>query len=163
MCHLEWSTNINCISTKMVRRLVLPPKCAYPPGFLATASHCNQQDDILAMARGVPVLFVHGNAGSYKQVRSFGAVASRARQSFAFEGLRTTTPSELKQQAAQLKINQFDFFSVDLDEELSAFSGDVLRDQTEYVHDCIKFILNTYKQRNVPNPVSSISSPLGPV
>jgi len=47
----------------------------------------------------------------------------------------------------QIQLNTLDFFVVDFDDELSAFSGAVLQAQTEFVRDCIDYILNSYKQR----------------
>eukprot|EP00057_Strongylocentrotus_purpuratus_P027457 XP_011681931.1 PREDICTED: GPI inositol-deacylase-like [Strongylocentrotus purpuratus] len=60
---------------------------------------------------GIPILFIPGNAGSHKQVRSLSSIALRK---------------------ASDKYNfHFNYFSVDLDEELNAVYGGVLEGQTE--------------------------------
>ncbi|CAF4044047.1 unnamed protein product [Rotaria sp. Silwood2] len=72
---------------------------------------------------GFPVLFIVGNADSYRQVRSLGSVAYRM--------------------GVQQK--QLDFFSIDFNEELSALFGGVLEQQTEFVAHSIQKILSLYK------------------
>ncbi|CAF0811000.1 unnamed protein product [Rotaria sp. Silwood1] len=72
---------------------------------------------------GFPVLFIVGNADSYRQVRSLGSVAYR-----------------MGDQQKQL-----DFFSIDFNEELSALFGGVLEQQTEFVAYSIQKILSLYK------------------
>lgn len=74
---------------------------------------------------GIPVLFIPGNDGSHKQVRSLGSVAYR------------------KWQDENLSFN-FDFYSVDFNEELSAFMGDALKRQTAFVELAINKILSLY-------------------
>lgn len=72
---------------------------------------------------GKPLLFVHGNAGSHKQVRSIGGAVE-----FKWEKER--------------KKEKFDVFVVDFNEEYSGIQGNVLLDQTDFVTTCINFILN---------------------
>ncbi|CAF0933696.1 unnamed protein product [Rotaria sordida] len=72
---------------------------------------------------GFPVLFIVGNADSYRQVRSLGSVAYRMGD----------------------KQKQLDFFSIDFNEELSALFGGVLEQQTEFVAYSIQTILSLYK------------------
>jgi glycosylphosphatidylinositol deacylase len=72
---------------------------------------------------GSPVLFIVGNADSYRQVRSLGSVAYRMGD----------------------KNNQLDYFSIDFNEELSALFGGVLEQQTEFVAYAIQTILSLYK------------------
>ena len=71
---------------------------------------------------GIPVLFIPGNAGSVKQVRSLASVALRK------------SIEEFKYKV------HFDYFSVDFDEEWSAFYGGTLEKQTQYVIHCINKI-----------------------
>ncbi|KAK9477892.1 PGAP1-like protein-domain-containing protein [Lipomyces japonicus] len=85
---------------------------------------------------GVPVLFIPGNAGSYKQARSIAAEAARryydavvAKGSYGDEG------------SANL-----DFFTADFNEDFTAFHGRTLLDQAEYLNDAIEFILSLYQQ-----------------
>ena len=82
---------------------------------------------------GIPVLFIPGNAGSHKQVRSLASVALRKA-----EGLS----------------HHFNYFSVDFDEDLSGIFGGVLLDQTEFVIISIKRILELYKR--AAHPPSSV-------
>ncbi|XP_059618674.1 GPI inositol-deacylase [Phlebotomus argentipes] len=85
---------------------------------------------------GAPVLFIPGNAGSFKQARSLASVALR-------KGLDNNWAHHL------------DYFTVDLNEEYSALFGGVLEEQTEFVAQCIKHILNLYKR--LPNRPQSIT------
>ncbi|KAK6171405.1 hypothetical protein SNE40_019600 [Patella caerulea] len=80
---------------------------------------------------GIPVLFIPGNAGSYRQVRSLGSVSLRKSENIANRF-------------------QFNFFSIDFNEEFSGLYGEVLTDQTEYVAHCIKKILSLYKSSSSP-------------
>lgn len=73
---------------------------------------------------GSPVLFIVGNADSYRQVRSLGSVAYRMGENQ----------------------KQLDYFSIDFNEELSALFGSVLEQQTEFVAHAIQQILSLYKK-----------------
>ena len=87
---------------------------------------------------GIPVLFIPGNAGSVKQVRSLASVALRK----AIEDYKYKT--------------HFDYFSVDFEEEWSAFYGASLEQQTKFVCECLRRILGMYKangQREVRSVV----------
>ncbi|KAH7943919.1 hypothetical protein HPB52_013127 [Rhipicephalus sanguineus] len=83
--------------------------------------------------RGVPVLFVPGNAGSYQQVRSIGTVLLRKAE---FEGLPY----------------RFDVFATDFKGELSGLYGPLLQDQTGFLHECVRTIRTLYK----PTPNASL-------
>ncbi|NXX80938.1 PGAP1 deacylase, partial [Urocolius indicus] len=80
---------------------------------------------------GIPILFLPGNAGSYKQVRSLGSIALRKAEDVDFK-------------------YHFNFFSVNFNEELVALYGGSLQRQTKFVHECIKVILKLYKDREFP-------------
>ncbi|KAL3877296.1 hypothetical protein ACJMK2_035026 [Sinanodonta woodiana] len=84
---------------------------------------------------GIPVLFIPGHGGSFKQVRSLGSVALRKTEMLAQK-------------------NHFNYFSVDLNEDLSGMFGGVLWQETEYVHHAIQKILSLYK--NAQNPPKSV-------
>jgi GPI inositol-deacylase len=73
---------------------------------------------------GYPVLFIVGNADSYRQVRSLGSVAYRLGDN---------------------QRKQLDYFSIDFNEELSALFGGVLEQQTDFVIHAIQTILALYK------------------
>lgn len=75
---------------------------------------------------GHPVLFIVGNADSYRQVRSLGSVAYRMNDE---------------------KKKRLDYFSIDFNEELSALFGGVLDQQTEFVAHSIRTILSLYKSK----------------
>ncbi|KAI9663071.1 MAG: GPI inositol deacylase [Bathelium mastoideum] len=88
--------------------------------------------------KGIPVLFIPGNAGSYKQVRPLAAEAAnyyhdviRHDEGALREGKRT-----------------LDFFSVDFNEDITAFHGQTLLDQAEYLNEAISFILSLYHDPN---------------
>ncbi|KAJ0480624.1 putative GPI inositol-deacylase PGAP1, alpha/Beta hydrolase [Helianthus annuus] len=112
-------------------------------------------DEHLKQLNGVPVLFIPGNGGSYKQVRSLAAESDRAYQggppepmlyqeaSLMFEGLEIdeTNIPILNQYARRL-----DWFAVDLEGEHSAMDGQVLEEHTEYVVHAINRILDQYKE-----------------
>ncbi|KAB8076768.1 GPI inositol-deacylase [Aspergillus leporis] len=83
---------------------------------------------------GVPVLFLPGNAGSYRQVRSLAAEASRHYYDVVRhdeERLHTGTRS-------------LDFFMIDFNEDMAAFHGQTLLDQAEYVNEAVAYILSLY-------------------
>ncbi|KAF6038079.1 PGAP1 [Bugula neritina] len=75
--------------------------------------------------QGVPVLFIPGNMGSYKQVRSLASVTYRMGHH------RSLT-------------TQFDFFSIDFNEEMYGFYGGNIRLQTEFLKDCILHVMSLY-------------------
>ncbi|XP_040297592.1 GPI inositol-deacylase isoform X2 [Bufo bufo] len=80
---------------------------------------------------GIPVLFLPGNAGSYKQVRSIGSIALRKAENIDYR-------------------YHFDVFSINFNEELVALYGGSLQKQTQFVHVCIKAILRLYKNQEFP-------------
>ncbi|ALC49896.1 CG3160 [Drosophila busckii] len=75
---------------------------------------------------GAPVIFVPGNAGSYKQVRSLASVALRKAREHT-DGIH------------------LDYYTVDFDEELSAFYGGYMYQQQSFLKHCIRTILSIYK------------------
>lgn len=77
---------------------------------------------------GIPALFIPGNAGSHRQVRSLASVALRMSQS------------------RQTRLH-FNFFSIDFNEEISALYGGVLDEQMEFVAECIKHIQTLYSSK----------------
>ncbi|KAL2173866.1 PGAP1-like protein-domain-containing protein [Thermothelomyces heterothallicus CBS 202.75] len=103
--------------------------------------------------RGVPVLFIPGNAGSYKQVRPIAAEAANY-----FHDVVQHDESAIKAGARSL-----DFFTVDFNEDISAFHGQTLLDQAEYLNEAIRFILSLYldpriseRDPDLPDPTSVI-------
>ncbi|KAL8963308.1 MAG: hypothetical protein Q9193_000411 [Seirophora villosa] len=103
--------------------------------------------------KGVPVLFIPGNAGSYRQARS---LASETVQHYY---------NTVQQDKEALKggATSIDFFSVDFNEDFTAFHGQTLLDQAEYLNDAVAYILSLYhdprrSQRDpgLPDPSSVI-------
>ncbi|TGO63189.1 hypothetical protein BOTNAR_0103g00070 [Botryotinia narcissicola] len=103
--------------------------------------------------RGVPVLFIPGNAGSYKQVRPIAAEAA------------TYFHDVLQHDSAAINAGarNLDFFTVDFNEDITAFHGQTMLDQAEYLNEAIAYILSLYhdprrSQRDpeLPDPTSVI-------
>ncbi|KAG0053764.1 GPI inositol deacylase [Gryganskiella cystojenkinii] len=87
---------------------------------------------------GVPVLFIPGNAGSARQVRSIAKEASKY--------YHETIPRERGKRTKGSK--PLDFFTVDLNEEFSAFHGNLLLDQALYINKVITYILSLYSDKD---------------
>lgn len=85
---------------------------------------------------GIPALFIPGNAGSYRQVRSIAAKASDL-----YFG-------------ADQGVRNYDFFAAEFNEDFTAFHGRTMLDQGEYLNDAIKYILFLYSDK--PNPPKSV-------
>ncbi|KAF4547937.1 GPI inositol-deacylase-like protein [Elsinoe fawcettii] len=103
--------------------------------------------------KGIPVLFIPGNAGSYKQVRSLAAEA-------AYYYRDNLQHDESAQSAGKRPL---DFFSVDFNEDITAFHGQTLIDQADYLNDAIAYILSLYhdphrslRDTDLPDPTSVI-------
>ncbi|KAI6087961.1 PGAP1-domain-containing protein [Hypoxylon rubiginosum] len=103
--------------------------------------------------KGIPVLFIPGNAGSYKQIRS---IASESARYFH---------DTLQHDAAALNAGakNLDFFTVDFNEDFTAFHGQTMLDQAEYLNEAIRYILSLYLDPNIterdpdlPDPSSVI-------
>ncbi|KAI9608581.1 hypothetical protein H4Q26_004764 [Puccinia striiformis f. sp. tritici PST-130] len=77
-----------------------------------------------------PVLYIPGNAGSFRQIRSLGSTTSHLAQSI----YHTRGHPGL------------DFFTLDFNDDFSAFHGQTLLDQAEYTNDAIRTILSLYTQ-----------------
>ncbi|KAL6551436.1 hypothetical protein OROGR_007590 [Orobanche gracilis] len=122
----------------------------------------------LRQLSGVPVLFIPGNGGSYKQVRSLGAESDRAYQGGPLEwdsyqaspilgeGLDIDFSDILLPRQYTSKL---DWFAVDLEGEHSAMDGRILQEHAEYVvyaihrvsfpsllHGIVTRILDHYKE-----------------
>ncbi|XP_074728860.1 GPI inositol-deacylase isoform X3 [Strix uralensis] len=115
-------------------KIKLPKKTArrYPAYELYLYGEGNYaEENKNLLLTGIPVLFLPGNAGSYKQVRSLGSIALRKAEDVDFK-------------------YHFNFFSVNFNEELVALYGGSLQRQTKFVHECIKVILKLYRSSAVP-------------
>lgn len=103
--------------------------------------------------KGIPVLFIPGNAGSYKQVRPIAAEAA-----YYFHDVLQHDPDAL-----QAGKRALDFFAVDFNEDITAFHGQTLLDQAEYLNEAVAYILALYHNPNrsvrdpsLPDPTSVI-------
>jgi GPI inositol-deacylase len=81
----------------------------------------------------MPVLYIPGNAGSGKQVRSMGSQSARD-----FEFL-ASAPGAVESQ-------QFVFYAVDFADELTAMSGSALAAQMRFVKNCVQKILGLTRE-----------------
>ncbi|KAA1065412.1 GPI inositol deacylase, variant 2 [Puccinia graminis f. sp. tritici] len=106
-----------------------------------------------------PVLFIPGNAGSFRQVRSIAAVTS-------------TTYFNAPQSSYLSRHHPgLDFFTLDFNDDFSAFHGQTLVEQAEFANDAIRSILSIYQEsrsiRNthlpVPSSVLIISHSMGSI
>ena len=84
--------------------------------------------------RGVPVLFITGNAGSYKQVRPLSSEAARYFHNHV----------QQDSEARKAGIRSLDFFTADFNEDITAFHGQTLLDQAEYLNEAVAYILSLY-------------------
>ena len=103
--------------------------------------------------KGVPVLFIPGNAGSYKQSRCLAFEAAQY-----YHNNVQQDPEALKNGMTSL-----DFFAVDFNEDFSAFHGQTILDQAEYLNDAVAYILSLYhdprrsqRDTGLPDPSSVI-------
>lgn len=110
----------------------------------------------LKQLNGVPVLFIPGNGGSYKQVRSIAAESDRAYQGGPPDSMLYQEASLMLEEGVDMdekdipKVTQYtrrlDWFAVDLEGEHSAMDGQILEEHTEYVVYAINRILDQYKE-----------------
>ncbi|KAI9807690.1 MAG: GPI inositol deacylase [Sarcosagium campestre] len=103
--------------------------------------------------KGVPVLFIPGNAGSYRQVRPIAAEAA-----YYFRDVVQHDKNALEAGASNV-----DFFTVDFNEDITAFHGQTLLDQAEYLNEAVAYILSMYhdhrrssRNPDLPDPSSVI-------
>lgn len=98
---------------------------------------------------GIPILFIPGNAGSYRQVRSIASETSNLYFDDNFSNVNS---------------KNFDFFSADFNEDFTAFHGRTILDQAEYLNQAIKFILQLYENNvNPPKSVIILAHSMGGV
>lgn len=73
----------------------------------------------------MPVLFVPGNAGSYQQVRSIASTC-------------------IRRQLQSLEAFKFIFYTIDFEGQLSGISGQLIEDQTSFVHQSLNQIMKMH-------------------
>lgn len=97
--------------------------------------------------RSIPGLFVPGNAGSYRQVRSVASETARrvdARRTSHQTSSPSSVPGDTRESAPGNAPVGIDWFALDFNEELSAFHGGLLRRQTAFTSHALAKILETY-------------------
>ena len=107
-------------------------------------SGCGTQ--IWKTGRSIPGLFVPGNAGSYRQVRSVASETARrvdARRT-SHQTSSPSVPGDTRESAPGNAPVGIDWFALDFNEELSAFHGGLLRRQTAFTSHALAKILETY-------------------
>ncbi|KAA8916861.1 hypothetical protein TRICI_000980 [Trichomonascus ciferrii] len=104
---------------------------------------------------GVPVIFIPGNAGSYRQVRAIAAECAHQ-----FYNTRSAIFNSSSNSILSTDFQRgLDFFTADFGEDLTAFHGKTLLDQAEYLNEAIAYILSMYKKSSsseFPAPSSVI-------
>lgn len=93
----------------------------------------------MELPTGSPALFVPGNAGSYGQVRS---VASSASRQFYKENGSGARRDEWKD--APAGITHTDWYTIDFNEDFSAFSGSTLIEQATFINEVIAYLSDRY-------------------
>eukprot|EP01124_Arcella_intermedia_P018158 TRINITY_DN2512_c0_g1_i1.p1 TRINITY_DN2512_c0_g1~~TRINITY_DN2512_c0_g1_i1.p1 ORF type:complete len:959 (-),score=170.88 TRINITY_DN2512_c0_g1_i1:55-2931(-) len=103
--------------------------------------------DIGKVISGVPVIFMPGHAGDHTQVRSLGSIS--ARMTPLKEKQKLLRDRGFEPLGSGNEVTDFDWFSININEELSALSGNLLLEQAEFLNDCIQYILTIY-EKNLP-------------
>ncbi|CAN3478819.1 GPI inositol-deacylase [Diutina catenulata] len=97
------------------------------------------EDDGFQSLDGVPMLFIPGNAGSFRQVRSLAAELADA----YFHDYRHHPDDHGP-------TKNFDVYTADFNEDFTAFHGRTMLDQAEYLNEAVAFILSLYADHPVP-------------
>ncbi|KAJ1743494.1 GPI inositol deacylase [Coemansia sp. RSA 1086] len=90
--------------------------------------------DVHNTANRIPILFIPGNAGSHKQVRSIASATATA-----YVEMLGKSPELLDKGCVG-----YDFFTLGLNEELTALHGYSIVEQADFVNDAIRYILAQY-------------------
>ena len=109
---------------------------AFPPGGDGDDAAADAADGA-GFLLGAPVLFIPGNAGSYKQAR---LIALESLNLYYVEGQRRAEGQNL------------DFFTADFNEDFTAFHGRTIVDQAEFLNDAVRFILGLYARQRGTRP-----------
>ncbi|KAI5297954.1 hypothetical protein KEM56_004418, partial [Ascosphaera pollenicola] len=109
----------------------------------------DQYDEDNLGLKGVPVLFLPGNAGSYRQGRSLASEAS----------IYFRDVLQHDQEKLQAGVRGLDFFLADFNEDMAAFHGQTLLDQAEYINDALAYILSLYQDPRRPGRDAHLPDP----
>ncbi len=97
------------------------------------------------LPHGNPALFLPGNAGSYGQVRS--VASSAALQYWAHDYDQQGDPNAVRPKAQWKHLSgSMDWWTVDFNEDLSAFHGLTLAQQAQFVNEVTGSLLAHYQQ-----------------
>lgn len=111
------------------------------------------KNTLAGQLNGIPLIFIPGNRGSFKQVRSIASETSRLYYN-KFHKKNLFEKNE--------KIKYYDFFTFDNNEEFAAFNGQSVIDQAFFLNDVIKLILSFYSTNKViPQSVLLIGHSIG--
>ncbi|KAN0060551.1 GPI inositol deacylase [Thecaphora frezii] len=88
---------------------------------------------------GSPALFIPGNAGSYAQIRSVASSAARQWYQPNTQGMRRPEWQDLGQRSAHT-----DWWTIDFNEDFSAFSASSLLDQATFINEVIAYLRDLY-------------------
>ncbi|SCU78227.1 LAFA_0A05600g1_1 [Lachancea sp. 'fantastica'] len=92
-------------------------------------------EDGMIHVDGIPVLFIPGNAGSFKQARSIAAACAN---------VYFDEPDSIENPHTK----NLDFFTADFNEDFTAFHGRTLLDQAGYLNDAVSYILSLYRSQD---------------
>lgn len=101
------------------------------------------------------MLFIPGNAGSFRQVRALAASSALMHHA---ETLAKPMPNP--SESSSKNNARFDYFTVDFQEDLTAFHGKSLYDQADYLNDAVQHILSLYQKHESFPPSLNRRSPL---
>ncbi|CAI9111514.1 OLC1v1011757C1 [Oldenlandia corymbosa var. corymbosa] len=125
-------------------------------------------NDHLKNLNGIPLLFIPGNGGSYKQVRSLAAESDRAYQGGPFEPnyYQQAIHNLEKEGGADVDVplpseysRMLDWFAVDLEGEHSAMDARILEEHSNHVVYAIHRILDLYKESHNSRIKEGAASP----
>ena len=94
-------------------------------------------------------MFIPGNAGSYRQVRAIAAEAARH-----FKNVLSRD-----EMLAKAGSRNLDFFTVDFNEDITAFHGQTVLDQAEYLNEAVAYILSLYHDSRKSTMDSDLPDP----
>ncbi|KAJ2448948.1 GPI inositol deacylase [Coemansia sp. RSA 2424] len=93
----------------------------------------------------IPILFVPGNAGSHKQVRSIASASATAFMELAGNNTGVFDQGQIG----------YDYFTVGLNEELTALHGYSILEQADFINDAIRYILSLYPETRAKHRLST--------
>ncbi|OQR71942.1 GPI inositol-deacylase-like [Tropilaelaps mercedesae] len=85
--------------------------------------------------RGIPLVFIHGNAGNPGQARAIGSILQLKAE------MRNMLDSPV-----------YSVYTVDFDEELSALYGGVLPQQAEFLQECLRVVCQKWNSSHPDQP-----------